>query len=85
MEIEYKFSLRSGDEFICRLNVNREGKLKYLFLQDIYRKADNKLIVTGKVTATCVNNKTGRPIIYPEFIAAFAQTQTTSPHAVFPR
>jgi len=62
IEIDYKFPLRSGDEFVCRLKVAREGNLKFVFLQDIYRLPDEKLIVKGKVTAATMNNRTGRPV-----------------------
>lgn len=63
VEIDYKMPLRSGDHFVCKLNVAREGNLKFIFLQDIYRSSDMKLMVRGKVTAATVNNKTGRPMV----------------------
>lgn len=63
VEIDYKSSLRSGDHFVCKLNVAREGNLKFIFLQDIYRVSDMKLMIRGKVTAATVNNKTGRPMV----------------------
>jgi len=71
IELEYKMPLRSGDEFTVKLATDREGSLKFLFLQDIYRKSDDKLMLKGKVTAVCVNAKTGRPMAYPELIEAF--------------
>jgi len=71
IELEYKAPLKSGDEFICTLLPSREGSLKFIFLQDIYRKSDNKLMLKGKVTAVCVNNKTGRPIVCQSLIEAF--------------
>src|ERR1035437_3304673 len=61
IELEYKMPLRSGDDFIVKLSTEREGLLKYIFLQDIYRKNDDKLMLKGKVTAVCVNATTGRP------------------------
>lgn len=63
VEIDYKQSLRSGDQFVCKLNLAREGHLKFIFLQDIYRLPDMKLMTRGKVTAATINNKTGRPIV----------------------
>jgi len=62
IELEYKMPLRSGDEFVVRTATEREGSLKYIFLQDIYRKSDEKLMLKGKVTAVCVNAKSGRPM-----------------------
>lgn len=71
VEIDYKFPLKSGDEFVCKLKVAREGNLKFVFLQDIYRLPDEKLIVKGKVTAVTVNNKTGRPVAPTQLAEAF--------------
>ena len=56
-DIQYKYPLRSGDEFICRLNANREG-IRYLFHQDIYRIPDEKLCVKAIITTvTTINGK----------------------------
>lgn len=71
IEMEYKFPLRSGDEFYCTLSTQREGSLKYIFVQDIFRKADNKLVLKGRVTAACVNSKTGRPCSHPPLNEVF--------------
>lgn len=49
IEIAFKTPLRSRDEFVCKLNVKKDG-IKYIFNQAIYRKPDNKLCVTAKVT-----------------------------------
>ncbi len=68
IEMEYKFPLRSGDNFVCRVNMERDGALKFVFLQDIYRKSDDKLILKGRVTAVCVRQ--GRPVRPDEIIAA---------------
>lgn len=55
VDIAYKASLQSGDEFISRLNVEREG-IKYIFKQDIYRLPDEKLCIKGKITSVNVEN-----------------------------
>lgn len=55
VEIDYKVSLTSGDYFIVRLNIRREGP-KLVFLEDIYRKADNKLCAKGRVESICTQN-----------------------------
>mgnify|MGYP000940801021 FL=1 len=49
IEIAFKTPLRSRDEFVCKLNVKKAG-IKYVFNQAIYRKPDNKLCVSAKVT-----------------------------------
>lgn len=60
VEIEYKFPLKSRDEFIVTVNIQREGNARILFVQEIYRLPDLKLIVKAKVTG--VATKKGRPI-----------------------
>lgn len=55
IEIAYKNSLRSGDEFSCKLKVKKEG-VKYVFHQIIERKSDKKLCATAKVTTVVVQN-----------------------------
>jgi len=71
IEIDYKFPLKSGDQFVCKLNVAREGRLKYIFLQDIYRLEDMKPIVKGKIIATTINAQTGRPVVAQELSDVF--------------
>jgi len=60
IEIEYKFPLRSSDRFIIRLNLIREGNIRLVFLQDIYRLPDEKLIARAKVAGVATKN--GRPL-----------------------
>jgi acyl-CoA thioester hydrolase len=59
-EIDYKFPLRSHDCFIVKLNLARHGNVRIVFLQDIYRIPDGKLIVRAKITGAAVRN--GRPV-----------------------
>ena len=59
-ELEYKSSLRSGDEFTVKVKVGKEGSLKAIFQQDIYKKSDNILMLKGKITVVVLGN--GRPI-----------------------
>ena len=61
--------LRSGDEFLCKLCLRKEG-IKYVFYQDIYRAADNRLVLKGVVEAVCVVN--GRLSTSPLFDQLFA-------------
>ena len=65
----FKTPLRSGDEFICKLYLRKEG-IKYVFYQDIYRAADNRLALKGVVEAVCVVN--GRLSNSPLFDQLFA-------------
>jgi acyl-CoA thioester hydrolase len=62
VEIDYKYPLRSHDRFVVRLYILREGNLKIVFVQDIYRIPDNKLIVKARVTGIATKNgKPARP------------------------
>lgn len=59
VDIQYKQSLQSGDEFVSKLYMEQQG-IKYMFYQDIYRASDDKLCVKGVVTtATVINGRLG--------------------------
>ena len=60
IEIDYKFPLRSGDRFVCRLALRNNGVVRIDFLQNIYRLPDEKLITAAVVTCACMKN--GRPV-----------------------
>ncbi|MBQ7222390.1 MAG: acyl-CoA thioesterase [Bacteroidales bacterium] len=51
--IKYKTPLKGQEEFVSCLNLRRNGA-RFIFEQDIYRKADMKLCVSGEVTAVCL-------------------------------
>lgn len=53
LNMAFKTPLRSGDEFVSRLNVKKEG-IKYVFYQDIYRLPDEKLVVRAQVDTVMV-------------------------------
>ena len=48
ISLSYKTPLRSGDEFLSCLNVEKQGP-RYVFQQDIYRLPDNKLAMRAHV------------------------------------
>ena len=60
VEIDYKYPLRSRDKFIVRVSIQREGNVRLVFIQDIYKLSDEKHIVHAKVTG--IATKKGRPI-----------------------
>ena len=60
VEIDYKQSLFPNDEFTVRLSVHKQGRLRFVFDQEIIRGCDKKLIVKAKVFT--VLTKQGRPI-----------------------
>lgn len=55
ISMAFKTPLRSGDVFLSKLYLKKEG-IKYVFYQDIYRKADGKLSLKGVVETVCVVN-----------------------------
>jgi acyl-CoA thioester hydrolase len=67
VDLAYKTPLKSGDRFVVRLRVEHEG-VKYLFYQDIYRLADEKLCLKGTVTSTSIIN--GRLAVSDEMVRA---------------
>lgn len=53
--INYKSPLHGCEEFVSCLNMKRSG-VRYVFLQDIYRKSDMKLCIAAEVQCVCVVN-----------------------------
>jgi acyl-CoA thioester hydrolase len=60
VEIDYKYPLRSSDKFVIRLYIRREGNARLLFIQDIFRLPDEKLIIKAIVTGVATKN--GKPV-----------------------
>lgn len=73
--ITYKTPLRSGDSFVCKLRMVKEG-VRYVFRQDIFRQSDNKLCVRATVDTVCVVH--GRLSTSPELEAALADYLSVS-------
>ena len=55
ISMAFKTPLRSGDEFVSKLYMKKEG-IKYVFYQDIFRKSDGKVSLKGVVETVCVVN-----------------------------
>ena len=53
IEMAFKTPLKSGDEFISKLYVVKEG-IKYVFHQTIFRKSDFKVCLKAKVETVVV-------------------------------
>ncbi len=65
-ELDYKQPLVSGDEFYVDVEVVQSSRVRFDFLQNIYRKRDQKLMLSAKITGTSLNER-GRPFV-PEVI-----------------
>lgn len=53
MQMSFKYPLHSGDEFVCKLVVKKEG-IKYVFYQDIFLLPNEKLIFKSSVECVCL-------------------------------
>lgn len=70
IEIDYQTPLRSGDKFFVDVEMIRLSPLRFGFKQNIYRIADQKLIVKALVIGTSINER-GRPFLPDELVEAF--------------
>lgn len=55
LNMAFKTPLRSGDEFVSRLALKKEG-IKYIFIQDIFRLPDMKPVLRSTVDTVCLVN-----------------------------
>ena len=55
LNMAFKTPLKSGDEFISKLYIKKEG-IKYVFYQDIFRLPDMKPVIKAIVETVCVIN-----------------------------
>ena len=60
VEIDYKYSLKSHDRFRVTVDLEREGNVKIVFNQSIFRIPDGKLVARARVYGACLLD--GRPV-----------------------
>ena len=60
VEIDYKYPLRSHDKFVVRTSLRREGNVRLVFVQDIFRLPDEKPVIKARVTGAATRN--GKPV-----------------------
>ena len=60
VEIDYRYPLRSRDRFGVRLRIERQGNARLVFIQEIYRIPDEKLIANARITGIATRN--GKPV-----------------------
>lgn len=70
IEIDYKYSLKSHDRFLVTVDLEREGHLKIVFNQLIYRMPDRKIMSKARVYGVCLLD--GKPV-KPERILDLSQ------------
>jgi len=61
-EIDYLDSLKSRDIFKVTSRFHRLSRLRFQFLQDVYRCADGKVMLRAVITGTSLNHR-GRPFV----------------------
>ncbi len=66
IEIGYKQSLRSGDHFVVQLALENVSRVRFVFIQDIYRLPSRGLVATARIVGTVIS-PTGRPKLPREF------------------
>lgn len=71
-ELDYKASLRPGDEFEVRTRLERVSRVKFAFVQDIVRMPDETLMLHAVITGVGVNQK-GRPHLPEQLLPLLAQ------------
>lgn len=64
-ELEYKQSLKPGDRFSVSVRMEREGRIRWAFLQEIRREPDQTLMLKARITGASLNER-GRPCLVPE-------------------
>ena len=71
LTMAFKAPLRSGDEFVSKLYLKKEG-IKYVFYQDIFRLTDMKVAIKATVETVCVaNGRLGNSALFDEIFAPY--------------
>jgi acyl-CoA thioester hydrolase len=70
-EADYLYPLRSGDKFYVTASLERISRLRFCFLQEIFRLPDDKPILKSKVFGTSLN-AAGQPKHFPELEKIFS-------------
>ena len=68
--MDYKLSLKSRDAFIVKLGMHKQGRLRFVFDQAIFRKSDGKKVLEAEVIG--VLTRDGRPVVPDLFDTVFA-------------
>ena len=75
LTMSFKTPLRSGDEFISKLYMKKEG-IKYVFYQDIFRASDMKVVIKATVETVClVNGRLSDSTLFDQIFFFFLNKQ----------
>ena len=71
LTMAFKTPLKSGDEFLSRLYLKKEG-IKYVFHQDIFRGSDQKMVIKATVEVVClINGRLSGTSIFDQVFAPY--------------
>ncbi len=62
IEVDYLYTLRSGESFYVALRPERVSRLRFAFQQDIFKLPDERPVIKARVIGTAINEK-GRPFL----------------------
>ena len=63
LDMTFKFSLRAHEEFCVISSIEKSGKLRMMFHQKIFKKNNDKLIVSAINTIVCVDVNSGKAVM----------------------
>jgi acyl-CoA thioester hydrolase len=75
IEADYRYPLRSGDKFYVTASLERVSKLRFGFIQEIFRLPDNMAILRAKVIGTSLN-AAGQPKYFEELEKSFYESSS---------
>lgn len=73
-ELDYKQSLKPGDAFYITVQVEKESRVKYAFIQKIHRQSDDKLMLQARTLGVALNEK-GRPVAFEKLENLVTQSE----------
>jgi len=79
-EVDYKTPLRPNDHFVVCSNLERVSRLRFAFVQDIYRMPDEVVCINARITGSSMNSS-GRPMVPREVEILLATHAKPTPEA----
>jgi len=76
-ELDYTPALRPGDEFVVRVDLERESRLRIAFLQEIWRIPDDTIVLKARIVETALNQR-GRPEVPAEVVRILERGMTAA-------
>lgn len=71
-ELDYHQSLKPGDLFTVSVAMERVGRIRWAFVQEVRKKTCDTLMVSGRITGVGLNEK-GRPAVIEVLEPLFAK------------